>query len=88
MVEAINSANAKSKDPHPQKSGIVEVTDQKTLDIIEKVIDKMARVTVSDGRVFLGKLMSVDQTKAVFLQDSLELIDRGDEHYIEHELLS
>jgi hypothetical protein len=35
----------------------------------------------------LGKLMCVDKTKAVFLQDALELIDRdvGDE-YFEHEL--
>ena len=32
--------------------------------------------------------MAVDQTKTVFLQDALELIDKEDEHYIEHELLS
>ena len=32
--------------------------------------------------------MCVDQTKTVFLQDCLELIDKADEHYIDHELLT
>ena len=46
------------------------------------------RVSVSDGRLYLGKLMAVDQTKTLFIQDALELFDREDEHYIEHELLT
>ena len=64
------------------------MTDKKIIDVIEKVIDKLVRVTVSDGRIYLGKLMCVDQTKTVFLQDCLELIDKTDKHYIEHELLT
>ena len=64
------------------------MTDKKTLDVIDKVIDKLVRVTVSDGRIYLGKLMCVDQTKTVFVQDCLELIDKADEHYIDHDLLT
>ena len=52
------------------------------------MIEKIVRVTVSDGRVFLGILKCVDQTKTLFLQDCLEVMDRKDEHYIEHELLT
>ena len=55
MVES-----TENQDPHPQKSGIDEVKDQKTIALIDKVIDKVVRVTVSDGRVYLGKLMCVD----------------------------
>ena len=43
---------------------------------------------MADGRVYLGKLMAVDQTKTVFIQDALELIDKEDETYFEHELLT
>ena len=32
--------------------------------------------------------MAVDQTKTVFVQDALELYDREDETYVEHELLT
>ena len=56
--------------------------------MINKVIGKIVRVEVADGRNYLGMLMAVDQTKTVFLQDALELIDKADEHYIDHELLS
>ena len=48
----------------------------------------MVRVTVSDGREYLGRLQCVDQTKAVFVQDALELVDRESEHYLEHQLLT
>ena len=48
------------KKSHPQKCGIEEVTDERAKQVIDKVIDKVVRVTVSDGRVYLGKLMSVD----------------------------
>ena len=56
--------------------------------MIDKVIGKVVRVTVADGRVYLGRLTSVDQTRTIFVQDALELFDREDETYIEHELLS
>ena len=55
---------------------------------IDKVIEKLCRVTVADGRVYLGILMAVDQTKTVYMQDALELFDREDESFVEHELLT
>ena len=84
MVEA---TNAQKMIKHEQKNGIEKVTDPRALALIDKVIQKLVRVTVADGRVYLGLLMSVDQTKTVFIQDALEVIDKDDEHYIEHELL-
>jgi len=36
------------------------VSDERALNIIDKVINKLVRVSVSDGRVYLGKLMAVD----------------------------
>ena len=86
MVEA--SAAQEEKQRHPQKSGIDTVNSETALAVIDKVIDKMVRVTVTDGRIFLGKLMAVDQTKTVFVQDALELIDKEDEHYIHHDILT
>ena len=56
--------------------------------VIDKVIDKLVRITVTDGRIFLGKLRAVDQTKTVFIQDALELMDKEDEHYIHHDVLT
>ncbi len=38
----------------------------------------MVRITITDDREYIGKLMSVDKTKSVFLQDALEMIDRSD----------
>ena len=55
------------KEQHPQLNGIDAVSDERALTIIDKVIDKLVRVSVSDGRVYLGKLMAVDQTKTVFI---------------------
>lgn len=34
----------------------------------------------------LGKLMCVDKTKAIFLQDALEIIDKDAPEYFYHEL--
>ncbi len=62
MVEA-----NKVQEKHPQKNEIEEVTDKKALAVIDKVIEKIVRVTVTDGRVYLGQLMAVDQTKSVFI---------------------
>ena len=56
--------------------------------VIDKVIDKLVRITVTDGPIFLGKLRAVDQTKTVFIQDALELMDKEDEHYIHHDVLT
>ena len=46
--------------------------------MIDKVIDKIVVVTITDDRQYVGKIMSVDQTGAVFLQDGLEVIDCSD----------
>ena len=43
------------------------MTDERARAVINKVIDKVVRLTVSDDRIYLGKLMSVDQTRTVFL---------------------
>ena len=48
---------------HPQLDGIQKVTDEKVNALIDKVIEKIVRVEVSDGRIFLGILKSVDKTK-------------------------
>ena len=52
---------------HPQQSGVEEVKDERAKAVIDKVIDKLVRVTVADGRVYLGKLMAVDQTRTLFV---------------------
>ena len=45
---------------HPLNNGIQIVTDPRALAMIDKVITKLVRVTVTDGRVYLGLLTSVD----------------------------
>ena len=52
---------------HPQMSGIDPVEGGSAKTVIDKVIDKIVRITVSDGRIYLGRLMAVDQTKTVFI---------------------
>ena len=73
---------------HPQLDGIQKVTDEKVNALIDKVIEKIVRVEVTDGRIFLGMLKSVDKTKTIFIQDALELIDKEGEHYIHHEVMT
>ena len=48
-------------------SGIDPVEGGSAKTVIDKVIDKIVRITVSDGRIYLGRLMAVDQTKTVFI---------------------
>ena len=52
---------------HPQISGVLPVEDSKVNQLIDKVIDKIVRVTVSDGRIYLGILKSIDKTKTIFV---------------------
>ena len=66
MVESL-AQKAKKQDPHPQLDGISEITDKKVLAAIDKVIEKIVRVSVQDGRVFIGILKCVDQTKTLFV---------------------
>ena len=88
MVEQAAQESKPPKESHPQISGIQEVTDERAKAVIDKVIDKLVRVTVADGRVYLGKLMAVDQTKTLFVQDALELFDQEDENYVKHDLIT
>jgi small nuclear ribonucleoprotein (snRNP)-like protein len=46
--------------------------------VVDKVIEKVLRITITDDRDYVGRLMSVDKTKSVFLMDALELIDRSE----------
>lgn len=55
--------------------------------MVDKVIDKLVLITISDQREYIGKLMSVDKTKSVFLQDALEVIDRSPEAELEGRFL-
>ena len=43
---------------------------------------------MSDGRVYVGMLMSCDQTRALFIQDALELVDRDSEDYFDHDMFT
>ena len=86
--EGEEETKQKQREANPQISGIEDVADERVRAVINKVIDKVVRITVSDGRIYLGKLMSIDQTRTAFIQDALELIDREDEHYVEHELIA
>lgn len=61
--------------------------------VVDKVIDKIVRITITDERQYVGKLMGVDKTKSIFLQDALEQIDRSSKaeeegRYLYHELFS
>ena len=64
------------------------MTSEKAIALINRTISKVVRLTCTDKRVYVGRLMSVDQTKACILQDALELIDVTSDSYLEHELLS
>lgn len=88
MVEAAQTTDL-TEERHPQLSGIEDVSDSRAQTVIDKVIGKLVRVTVADGRLYLGTLMAVDQTRTVFVQDALELFDREDaEAFVNHELLT
>ena len=71
MVEELKKENSDIQERddgrHPQLDGIKPVTDDKVKTLIDKVIDKIVRVEVSDGRIYLGILKSVDKTKTIFV---------------------
>ena len=56
--------------------------------IIKKAIESIVRLHVTDGRMFIGRLMAIDTTKAVFLQDALEVHDKSAPEYLDHEIFS
>lgn len=41
----------------------------------EKIVNKLVRIDVTDGRQYLAIFNSVDKTGAVFVIDALEVID-------------
>ena len=43
------------------KDGITSITNTKVNQTINRVIEKVVRVEVSDGRIYVGILMAVDQ---------------------------
>jgi small nuclear ribonucleoprotein (snRNP)-like protein len=53
-----------------------------------EIIDKIVRVSVSDGRLFVGRLHCIDKTKAVFLLDALEIIDKDGSDFMEHDIFN
>ena len=43
------------------KDGITPITNSTVNQTISRVIEKIVRVEVSDGRIYVGMLMAVDQ---------------------------
>jgi small nuclear ribonucleoprotein (snRNP)-like protein len=75
--------------PHDVPIGIEGGLNEKAREIVSKTVEKIVRVEVSDGRKYIGMLTCVDQQKAIFVQDALEIIDRAnDPTFQEHELLT
>ena len=61
--------------------------------VIDKVIDKIVRIVITDDREYIGRLMGVDKTRSVFLQDALEVIDKSEQAkpegcFLYHELFT
>ena len=46
--------------------------------VVDKVIEKIVVIRITDDREYVGKIMSVDKTGSVFLQDGLEIIDKSE----------
>jgi small nuclear ribonucleoprotein (snRNP)-like protein len=55
--------------------------------VVDKVIDKIVRIVITDDREYIGRLMGVDKTRSVFLQDALEVIDRSEQAELEGRFL-
>ena len=61
--------------------------------VIDKVIHKIVRIVITDDREYIGRLMGVDKTRSVFLQDALEVIDKSEQAepegcFLYHELFT
>ena len=48
------------KPKYEPLSGITPLEEEAALKLVDRVIEKIVRVQISDGRTFLGILMSVD----------------------------
>ena len=73
------------KQKYEPLSGVTPLEEEAALKLVDRVIEKIVRVQISDGRTFLGILMSVDQQRTVYIQDALELIDKDEPGYFEHD---
>ena len=51
-------------------------------EVKSRIIDKIVKVSVTDGRAFVGRLHCIDKTKAIFILDALEIIDKDAPEYI------
>ena len=49
-----------NKPKYEPLSGITPLEDEAAIKLVDLVIDKIVRVQISDGRTYLGILMSVD----------------------------
>ena len=82
IIDLTGGANTAPKQLKPEAQAVVD-----------KVIEKIVVITITDGREYVGKIMSVDKTGSVFLQDGLEVIDKSEQaeqecRYFYHELFS
>ena len=69
-------------------SGISALSDKDVCAVVDKVIEKIVRVDISDGRQYIGILQCVDQQGTVYVQDALELINKTDATYMHHDLMT
>jgi small nuclear ribonucleoprotein (snRNP)-like protein len=76
------------KSDYAVKDGIAPITNSTVNEFISRVIDRIVRVEVSDGRIYVGMLMCVDQQRTLFVQDALELVDRQAEEYFDHDMFT
>lgn len=51
---------------------------------IDKVAGKIVRVQISDGRRIVGRLQCVDKTKALFIENALEIVDTASTDHYKH----
>lgn len=63
-------------DEHASKSDFVK----------SKVISRLTRIVVNDGRSFIGKFETIDNAGNIFILDALEILDTKDENFFIHDL--
>ncbi|CAI2383281.1 unnamed protein product [Moneuplotes crassus] len=62
-------------------------TTTKRDEVNDKILSKIVRVHVSDGRIFIGKFECIDKKGSLFIQDALEILDTTDKNFYIHQLL-
>ena len=61
-------------------------TSEEVKPLIQKVIMKLVRIKIIDGREYIGLLGAVDKGGALFIQDALEVFHRKDKNLFVHDL--